>query len=75
MVRPVYVSGDRHRAVTERARVHRPTCITRQGECGCSLELIPQPTRYFINDGEVTRGEYEAAQAEYHRLRALGRAP
>ena len=70
-----YTPGDRHRIVIERRRIHRPTCVAQEGECGCSLQLVPQPARYLINDVEVTRDEYEAAQAQYHSLRDQGQAP
>lgn len=71
----LYKQGDRHKTVIEHVRVHRPSCVAQQGDCGCSLALVAQPARYYINDKEVTEQEYVEVQADYHRLRTLGRAP
>jgi hypothetical protein len=71
-----YAPGDSLREVRERARVHRPICIVQRGECGCSLELVPLSSRYFIRragvDREVGQAEYVATQQEYRRYRDAG---
>lgn len=67
-----YTAGDKLRAVTESVRRHKPRCVAQKGECGCSLELFPQPTRYFINNNEVGKSIYEEVQADYKRQRDLG---
>lgn len=59
------------RKVTERARVHRPMCVLQRGECGCPLDLIPQPPRFFIGEGvteeEVDEARYNRELAAYRR--------
>ena len=74
-----YQPGDGLRAVTERARVHLPSCVAQRGECGCRLELVEQSRRYLLRrngvDIEVSERDYGDSIAEYRRQRDRGLVP